>query len=222
MVEWMDEDDSSMNHGDWEVSWEGKHTVLSEKDGVAEDGKTHRLYFLIGPGVSIPPIVKIAQVGGRTMQTNPLPAIFPPELGVSARAAGKKGVLHTIWGKKRLTALQQEIDREMKASVDGIGLDLALKEKTWIEDNFGIGSNYAQEHAEPAPNSPKSPGSGRIAEKMKGLKLGTSPTDLNARPPGELNSFRHHFYLLNRTSEPEGLHRTTSKPSTEPSFTRSQ
>lgn len=186
MVEWIDEDDSSNNHGDWEVSWEGKSTMLSEKHGVAEDGKTHRLYFLIGPGVPIPPIVKIAQVGGKAMQTNPLPAIFPPQLGVSARSAGKKGVLHTIWGKKRLTVLQREIDREMKASVDGIGLDLVIKEKEWIEENFGIGPKYAQEHAEPAPSSPKSPGGGRLAEKMRGLKLGTSAMDLNARPSSEL------------------------------------
>jgi hypothetical protein len=221
MVEWIDEDDSSMNQGDWEVSWEGKSTVLTERDSVAKDGKTHRLYFLIGPGVPIPPIVKIAQVGGKTMQTNPLPAIFPPELGVSARAAGKKGMLHTIWGKKRLTALQKEIDTEMKASVDGIGLDLALKEKAWIEENFGIGPTYAQEHAELAPSSPKSPGGGRVAEKMRGLKLGTSPTDLNARPSSEL-SFSLHPFIAKQSSQREGFHRNTSQPCLEPTFARSE
>jgi hypothetical protein len=183
MVEWNEEDDSSKNHGNWEVSWEGKSTVLSERDSAA-DGKTHRLYFLLGPGTPIPRIVKIAQVGGKTMQTNPLPAIFPPELGVSARTAGKKGVLHTIWGKKRLTVLQREIDTEMKAGAEGIGLDLAIKEKEWIEENFGIGARYAQDAVEPPPSSPKSPGGGRLAEKMRGLKLGTSASDLNARTTG--------------------------------------
>lgn len=180
MVEWNEDDDSTKSHGNWEVSWEGKSTILSERDG-ATDG-THRLYFLLGPGVPIPRIVKIAQVGGKTMQTNPLPAIFPPQLGASARTAGKKGVLHTIWGKKRLSVLQKEIDKEMNAGGEGIGLDLAMKEKEWIEENFGIGSRYGQEHLDLLPSSPKSPGGGRIAEKMKGLKLGTSAVDLNVRP----------------------------------------
>lgn len=181
MVEWNDEDVSAKNHGDWEVSWDGKSTVLSERDGAA-DGKTHRLYFLLGPGTSIPPIVKIAQVGGNTMQTNPLPAIFPPQLGLSARTAGKKGVLHTIWGKKRLSVLQREIDTEMKVGGEGIGLDLAIMEKEWIEDNFGIGAKYSQEVHEPSSNSPRSPVSGRAAEKTRGLKLRTSASELNSRP----------------------------------------
>src|SRR5277367_1569107 len=181
MVEWNDDDDSSKNHGNWEVSWEGKSTILSERDG-ADEGGTHRLYFLLGPGVAVPRIVKIAQVGGKIMQTNPLPAIFPPELGVSARTAGKKGVLHTIWGKKRLSVLQKEIDKEMSAGNEGIGLDLAIKEKEWIEENFGIGSRYAQDPQDLPPNSPKSPGGGRLTEKLKGLKLGTSAGDLSARP----------------------------------------
>lgn len=184
MVEWNDDEDSFQNHGNWEVSWEGKSTTLSERDG-ADDGGTHRLYFLLGPGVAVPRIVKIAQVGGKTMQTNPLPAIFPPQLGVSARAAGKKGVLHTIWAKKRLSVLQKEIEGEMSAGNEGIGLDLAIKEKEWIEENFGIGSRYAQDPQDPQdlpPSSPKSPGGGRLSEKLKGLKLGTSAGDLSARP----------------------------------------
>jgi hypothetical protein len=180
MVEWKEDDESSKVHGNWEVSWEGKSTVLSERDG-ADEGGTHRLYFLLGPGVAVPRIVKIAQVGGKIMQTNPLPAIFPPQLGVSARTAGKKGVLHTIWGKKRLSVLQKEIDQETNAGNEGIGLDLAIQEKEWIEENFGIGSRYAQD-LQDLPSSPRSPGGGRLAEKLKGLKLGTSAGDLSARP----------------------------------------
>lgn len=180
MVEWNEDDDSSQSHGDWEVSWEGKRTVLSERDGADDEG-SHRLYFLLGPGVTIPPIVKIAQVGGKTMQTNPLPAIFPPQLGVSARTAGKKGVLHTLWGKKRLSVLQKEIDQEKISGNEGIGLDLAIQEKEWIEDNFGIGSRYTQD-LQDFPSSPRSPGGGRLAEKLKGLKLSTSAGDLSARP----------------------------------------
>jgi hypothetical protein len=89
MVEWEDDaedQDRSNNNGDWEVSWEGKTTVLSARDGA--EGKLHRLYFLLPPSVTIPRIVKIAQVGGKTMQANPLPAIFPAELGLTARTAG--------------------------------------------------------------------------------------------------------------------------------------
>jgi hypothetical protein len=186
MVQWIDEHRPADNHGDWEVSWEGKSANFAERDGVADDGKTHRLYFLLGPGEPVPPIVRIAQTSGQTMQTNPLPAIFPPELGVSARTAGKKGVLHTVWAKRRLIVLQEEIDREMKTSVDGIGLDLAMQEREWIEENFGIGSRYAYAHAEPTSASPKSPGGSRLAEKMKGLKLGTSLLELKARSSGRL------------------------------------
>jgi hypothetical protein len=181
MVEWNEDDDSSKNHENWEVSWEGKSTILSERDG-ADEGGTHRLYFLLDPNVAVPRIVKISQMGGKTMQTNPLPAIFPPQLGVSARTAGKKGVLHTIWAKKRLSVLQTEIDKETRAGNEGIDLDLAIKEKEWIEENFGIGSRYVPDPQDLPPTSPKSPGGGRLAEKLKGLKLGTSAGDLSPRP----------------------------------------
>jgi hypothetical protein len=181
MVEWNEDDESSKVHTNWEISWEGKSTVLSEGDG-ADEGGIHRLYFLLGPGVAVPPIVKIAQVGGKTMQTNPLPAIFPPQLGVSAKTAGKKGVLHTIWAKKRLSVLQKEIEQEINAGNEGIGLDLAIHEKEWIEENFGIGPRYVQDPQDLAPGSPRSPGGGRLTEKLKGLKLGTSANDLSTRP----------------------------------------
>jgi len=179
MVEWIDENDESRS-GDWEVSWEGKKTVISERDG-AED-RTHRLYFLLAPGAAIPPIVKISQKAGQTMQTNPLPAIFPPELGASARTAGRKGVLHTRWGKQRLMALDKEIEEEMRKNVESIGLEMARQEKQWIVDNFGIGSKPIPDILDPlTPSSPKSPGGGRLAEKLKGLKLGTSASDLKTR-----------------------------------------
>src|ERR1700712_5058077 len=83
MVEWSDSDDASAppNMGDWEVSWEGKTTVLSARDGA--EGKLHRLYFLLAPEANIPRIIKLSQAGsGEEIQTNPLPAIFPPELGL--------------------------------------------------------------------------------------------------------------------------------------------
>jgi hypothetical protein len=179
MVEWHEDDTDVKNTGGkWEVSWEGKTTRLSEKDGA--EGTVHRLYFLLAPGATVPPIVRITQEGGANMKTNPLPAIFPPELGASARTAGKKGVLHTIWGKKRLSVLQKEIDKETIHNSEGVALEMAIQEKQWIEDNFGIGPR--QDAQDPGtPSSPRSPGGGRLAEKLKGLKLGTTSSELNTR-----------------------------------------
>lgn len=181
MVEWEDEnaEGSTKNMGDWEVSWEGKSTVLSARDGA--EGKTHRLYFLLAPGASIPRIIKLSQVGGATIQTNPLPAIFPPELGLTARQAGRKGVLHTIWAKKRISILQKEIETEMKTNGEGIGLEMAMQEKQWIEENFGVGPRITQPDLQynATPTSPKTPGGGRLSEKLKGLKLGTSASELS-------------------------------------------
>lgn len=182
MVQWeeSDEEDSTTKKGGkWEVSWEGKKTVLPVRDGTEE--KLHRMYFLIPPGDSIPPVVKLAQAGGKTMQTNPLPAIFPTELGISATTAGKQGVLHTRWAKQRLSVLQKEIDIELKANEEGVGLEMARQEKQWIEDRYGIVPKTAPELS--SPTSPKSPGGGRLSEKLKGLKLGTTPSALS-RPPG--------------------------------------
>ncbi|CZR70148.1 uncharacterized protein PAC_20049 [Phialocephala subalpina] len=179
MVEWSDDDaDGAANLGDWEVSWEGKTTVLSAKDGA--EGKLHRIYFLLAPGASIPRIVKLSQAGGKVMQTNPLPAIFPPELGISATTQGRKGVLHTVWAKKRLSVLQREIEQEMKNG-EGVGLEMAIQEKQWIEENFGIGPRVIPDlQYTTSPTSPKTPGGGRLSEKLKGLKLGTSASELTA------------------------------------------
>lgn len=179
MVEWEDDAEEGANNlGDWEVSWEGKKTVLSARDGA--EGKLHRIYFLLGPGVTIPPVVKLAQAGGKVIQTNPLPAIFPAELGASATAAGKLGVLHTVWAKKRLSVLQKEIEAEMKTNGEGVGLEMAMQEKQWIEDNFGVGPRAVPDPQHPtSPTSPKTPGGGRLTEKLKGLKLGTSASALS-------------------------------------------
>ena len=113
------------------------------------------------------------------MQTNPLPALFPPELGVSATTAGKKGVLHTIYAKQRLSALQKEIDVEMRNG-EGVGLEMVIQEKQWLEENFGVGARVVPDYQQTtSPTSPRSPGGGRLAEKLKGLKLGTSASQLS-------------------------------------------
>lgn len=194
MVEWEAEAETAS--AAWEVSWEGKSTVLSAKDNAEakeKDNKTHRLYFLLAPGATIPPTVKIAQKIDRKQENkdeeeavlyaNSLPAIFPKELGLSGREKGKKGVLHTIWAKKRLEVLRVEIEREAK-NAEGIGLDMAIREREWIVENFGVGGNPPAETA-----SPRTP-SGRLSEKLKGLKLGTSASELQARPASEYISHR--------------------------------
>lgn len=97
MVEWEAEDEtpgtsaevgSSQSNSEWEVSWEGKSTTINARDGAEGNGNLRRLYFLLPPGTSIPRVVRIARKGGECMQVAPLPAIFPVELGISARSAG--------------------------------------------------------------------------------------------------------------------------------------
>ncbi|KAF2877825.1 hypothetical protein BDV95DRAFT_624512 [Massariosphaeria phaeospora] len=193
MVEWEDDDTTRGIRGDWHISWEGKTTVLPADDQPSND--INRIYFLLPPGVAVPSSVTLThrpRDGDKSAvvwHTNPLPAIFPPELGASARAVGKKGILHTIWAKKRLQVLQKEIEAESKNNVEGIGFLMAVQEKEWIEQTFGVTAkpiSLSISLAEPTvaslgPASPKSPGGGRLMEKLRGLKLGTSEKDLSAK-----------------------------------------
>ncbi|KAF1950688.1 hypothetical protein CC80DRAFT_496608 [Byssothecium circinans] len=198
MVEWEDDDSTRGVRGEWHISWEGKGktTVLPAEDQPSND--VNRIYFMLAPGVAVPSSVTLTHrpedSGRKTVvwHTNPRPAIFPPELGASARAAGKKGILHTIWAKKRLQVLQKEIDAESKNNVEGIGFLMAVQEKEWIEQTFGVSAKPAGlsiSLAEPTvaplgPASPRSPGGGRLMEKLRGLKLGTSEKDLTQKPEG--------------------------------------
>ncbi|EON64922.1 hypothetical protein W97_04156 [Coniosporium apollinis CBS 100218] len=202
MVEWEDDDSTRGVRGDWHVDWEGKSrsTVLRADDQTGND--INRLYFLIPPGASVPAQVTLTHLpageekGGSRREvvwrTNPLPAIFPPELGASARAQGKKGVLHTIWAKKRLQSLQREIETESATNVESVGLTMAVQEKEWIERNFGVttkpssislpsGTTGAMAGIPLSPQSPRSPGGGRLMEKLKGLRLGTTERELGSR-----------------------------------------
>jgi hypothetical protein len=211
MVEWEDDDTTREIAGDWEISWEGKRTVLPAREhaqpeagGADNENEStnntaelpttaaiNRLYFLLGAGVAVPTTVRL-QKGHVNWRTNPLPAIFSPELGATARAAGKKGVLHTIWAKKRLQVLQKEIDVEARDNVEGLGLEMALAEKEWIEANFGVmskpsGLALPQQLQQQqggsstlnSPTSPRSPGGGRLMDKLKGLRIGTTTEALS-------------------------------------------
>ncbi|KAF3387534.1 hypothetical protein F1880_000704 [Penicillium rolfsii] len=206
MVEWEDDDlTRSTNDGSWHVSWAGKTTVLPADERPSES--TRRFYFLLPPHVTIPPVVTLsfeprlattntdeaapALKPRDVLQLNPLPAIFPPELGATGRSAGKKGVLHTIWAKKRLRVLENEIRDECLTNAEGVALHMAVQEKEWIEGNFGLNSRGVESAHDSSnssslyptgPATPVSPVSGRkLMDKLKGLKLQTSEKDLSAK-----------------------------------------
>ncbi|KAF2149836.1 hypothetical protein K461DRAFT_281054 [Myriangium duriaei CBS 260.36] len=196
MVEWEDDETTRDIEGDWIVSFDNKKTLLSARN--TQDRGINRLYFLLSTGERVPGTVQLTltptknDAAGPTVvwKANPLPAIFPPELGASAREAGKKGVLHTIWAKRRLQVLAGEIYQEPQQDEEGAALAMALREKEWIEENFGVhmkpltaqpnhrealktvdGANNA------SPSSPRSPESGRLMNKLRGLKLNTAKTE---------------------------------------------
>lgn len=163
-----------------------KKTVLPARGDGSGNGTTtgiNRLYFLLGPDLPVPPTVKLEKGGRVSWRTNPLPAIFSRELGVSATQAGKKGVLHTIWAKKRLQVLKAEVEVERERNVEGVALEMAVKEMEWIEANFGVRSSSGlgiSTGVLSSPTSPRTPGGGRLTEKLKGLKIGTSERELSS------------------------------------------
>ncbi|KAJ5376610.1 hypothetical protein N7509_013496 [Penicillium cosmopolitanum] len=196
MIEWEDDDITrSSAEGSWHVSWEGKTTVMPADE--RPNDTTRRFYFLLPPNTTIPPVVTLSyepNTGSSsapdTLRLNPLPAIFPPELGATGRSAGKKGVLHTIWAKKRLRVLDNEIRDESINNVEGVALHMAVQEKEWIESNFGVGAHGVESvasshessnnHSSTYPATPVSPVSGKkLSDKLKGLKLQTSERDLS-------------------------------------------
>ncbi|KAJ5633604.1 hypothetical protein N7528_001446 [Penicillium herquei] len=203
MVEWEDDDITrSSAEGSWHVSWAGKTTVLPADERPTDS--TRRFYFLLPPNVTIPPVITLSYEppadqdveatpstkAHDKLQLNPLPAIFPPELGATGRAAGKKGVLHTIWAKKRLRVLEAEIRNEAENNAEGVALHMAVQEKEWIEDNFGVSAHGVESVASShdssvyptGPATPVSPISGnKLSDKLKGLKLQTSERDLSAK-----------------------------------------
>jgi hypothetical protein len=208
MVEWdvvVQEQDGGLEEGGdsngWEVSWEGKGAVLPVRDVDPEDGSNiHRVYFLLPPGAPVPALVDIARKGAgdgasngtaTILRTKPMPAIFTAEL-TSTQDAGRRGVLHTIWAKRRLAELKSEIAAEMRANGESVGLEMAVQEQQWIVDHFGLAPDPgmprpAKLHipqSSAGPASPRSPLGGRLGEKLRGLKLATSPADLAAASQG--------------------------------------
>lgn len=179
----------------WQVSWEGKSSHLPVDDEAP--GTNKRVYFLLPPGAPVPPVVTITRPDGVSMTTRPLPAIFPPGLIAHSSETGTRGILHTIWAKKRLYELQNEMETEMRTNAESIGLEIALQEQQWISKHFGVTpkagtSAKADSSASSAPEalpgsvSPRSPIGGRLGEKLKGLRLATSAADLVAGSAGKM------------------------------------
>lgn len=201
---------------DWDVRWEGKEAlpVLPIRDGDAPAGSL-RVYFLVPPGAPIPTLVTIARrrpggpssaaageegQGGEELRARPLPAIFPEGLAGAAGGGdkGSRGVLHTVWARKRLGELGAEIAAEMRSNGEGVGLEMALQERQWIVDHFGLEVDTSSAGAIPLapggaagaaaaaarPASPRSPVGGRLGERLRGLKLATSPAELLAAKEG--------------------------------------
>ncbi|KAL6690341.1 hypothetical protein J3F84DRAFT_389836 [Trichoderma pleuroticola] len=158
----------------WEVSWTGKSTFLPARD-TDEDDARRRVYFMLPPDAPVPATVTIARPGRPSLILKPLPAIFPEHFQAES---GPRGVLHTIWAKKRLRELELEMEAEMRANAESVGLEMALAEKQWIVDNF----LRAPPSPAPAAMTPRSPVTGRLGDKLKGLRLATSPADLVPSP----------------------------------------
>ena len=210
MVEWEDDETTKNIRGTWSISWDGQTQGLAAEDRGHGKGnqslkendsqvKEHRLFFMLPPRVSVPPTVVLTlRPAGETSKseevvwnTNPLPAIFPPSLTAkSGESAQGKGVLHTLWAKKRLQTLSREIDREAADNVEGVALAMAIREKEWIESSFGVSLEAKRRppripipvgDVPLSPATPMSPGGSRLADRLKGLKIQTGDSDLKPR-----------------------------------------
>lgn len=191
----------------WEVSWPGKSTFLPARDAdldVSSDSpeaQRRRVFFLLPPDAPVPPTVTITPPGRAPIKVKPLPAIFPDGFGdAEASRPGSRGVLHTIWAKKRLRELEREMDAELRTNAESVGLEMALAEKQWIIDSFlrppplNIATAVESGHGPATPLTPSSP-TGRLGEKLKGLRLATSPADLAPSPTGMHSSIYMCLYF---------------------------
>ncbi|KAI0151957.1 hypothetical protein F4776DRAFT_7107 [Hypoxylon sp. NC0597] len=214
MVEW---DPTPTGEDGWVVTWDGKKTTFPVSEKVEDDedyveGKgdenqqiRQRVYFLLPSDATVPPLVTISHAGsGRVLNAKCMPAIFAPGLGVGSRDAGRRGVLHTVWARRRAEQLQDEIRAELRDNSESVGLEMAVQERLWIIDHFGLddlrppeasANAIAAPLASPmAPQSPRSPIGGRLGEKLRGLKLATSAADL-ANPIGHHSSRQQNPHL---------------------------
>lgn len=126
LVEWR-----ATNASQTSVYWESMPSggVLSVND--SSTPSTERRMFLLPAYSSVPRMVYITNEQ-ETLQTNPLPAIYPS----LSHDSGRKGVLHTTFARARLHDLEAEIQREAAMNMESVALEMALQEKSWIEQEY--------------------------------------------------------------------------------------
>ncbi|KAI2616555.1 hypothetical protein GGR54DRAFT_230382 [Hypoxylon sp. NC1633] len=233
MVEW---DPTPTAEDGWIVSWDGKTTTFPVEEKVEEEtggydvevevdnGKQRqrrqRIYFLLPSDTAVPPSVTISHAGaGRALTAKSMPAIFAPGLGIGSRDAGRRGVLHTAWARLRAGQLHDEIRAELRDNSESVGLEMAVQERLWIIDHFGLddlrvsdaGATVPPMFSAP-PQSPRSPLGGRLGEKLRGLKLATSPAELAHRSG---NCYPQHQvpHLTNPSTAGKSADTTLLRPS---------
>ncbi|KAG5657287.1 hypothetical protein KAF25_001876 [Fusarium avenaceum] len=168
----------------WQVSWPGKSTNLPAAEPEPDLGteaapessprqRRRRVFFLLPANASVPSTITITPPGTQGFILKPLPAIFPPGL---AADPGNRGALHTLWARQRLAALDREVAAELRNNAEGVGVEMALAERQWILETF-INPPQLPTDSFPRPAAARSP-TGRLGDKLKGLKLATSPADL--------------------------------------------
>ncbi|KAM0437450.1 hypothetical protein ACHAPT_001812 [Fusarium lateritium] len=177
--------DTANSSTSWQVSWPGKSTNLpaAEPDSDPESASSassrrRRVYFLLPADATVPATITITPPGAPSLTLKPLPAIFPPGL---AADPGPRGVLHTLWARQRLAAIDREVAAELRNNAEGVGVEMALAERKWILDTF-IRPPPIPTELSSRPAAPRSP-TGRLGDKLKGLKLATSPADLTPNTP---------------------------------------
>ncbi|KAM0215920.1 hypothetical protein ACHAQI_003019 [Fusarium lateritium] len=189
----------TINNTSWLVSWPGKSTNLPaadpepdlETETATESSprqRRRRVFFLLPANASVPSTITITPPSARSFILKPLPAIFPPGL---AADPGNRGVLHTLWARQRLAALDREVAAELRNNAEGVGVEMALAERQWILETF-INPPQLPTDSFPRPAAARSP-TGRLGDKLKGLKLATSPADLTPGTAGpvSLNAALH-------------------------------
>jgi len=152
MIEWEDDERSqAISTGIWKISWDNVERANFPINPSTRD-QINRLYFLLSTHDRIPGTIALsltpsdASESESTWKVQPLPAIFPPSLGASAREKGKKGVLHTIWAKRRLQTLANEEREELGSYAESEALTMIRQEREWIEANFGVVTKIKEEN----------------------------------------------------------------------------
>ncbi|KAJ4272347.1 hypothetical protein NW762_001060 [Fusarium torreyae] len=188
----------NINKTNWQVSWPGKSTYLpaADPEQLSESGnapesssrqRRRRVFFLLPPDATVPSTITITPPGAPSLTLKPLPAIFPPGL---AADPGNRGVLHTLWARQRLAAIDREVAAELRNNAEGVGVEIALAERQWILDTF-INPPQLPTDSFTRPAATRSP-TGRLGDKLKGLKLATSPADLTPSTTGTHKSLCSH------------------------------